>query len=169
MMRRCKSIFGVWIIGIIFFLSAQSHGQTKEAPSSITAALLVKVIGFEKNISANDIIIYVLGSNELYSELKKVIGQANIKGVQSGNTLPSSKPSILFVADQRKVDAATKYTQDNKVLSATNIPDLVSEGVTLGFGIGDDNKPKILLNVTSSAKEGLDWNPAIMKVAQVIK
>ena len=168
-MKRFKSIFGIWIIGIIFFLSAQSHGQTKEAPASITAALLVKVIGFEKNISANDIIIYVLGSNDLYSELKKIIGQANFKVVQSGNTLPSSKPSILFVADQGKVDDAIKYTQQNKVLSATNIPDLVSKGVTLGFGIGDDNKPKILLNVTSSAKEGLDWNPAIMKVAQVIK
>ena len=168
-MKRFKSIFGIWIIGIIFFLSAQSHGQTKEAPASITAALLVKVIGFEKNISAGDILIYVLGSNDLYSELKKLIGQANIKAVQSGNSLPSSKPSILFIADESKVDEVSKYTQENKVLSATNIPDLVSKGVTLGFGVGDDNKPKILLNVTSSAKEGLDWNPAIMKVAQVIK
>ena len=168
-MKRFKSIFGIWIIGIIFFLSAQSHGQTKEAPASITAALLVKVIGFEKNISAGDILIYVLGSNDLYSELKKLIGQANIKAVQSGNSLPSSKPSILFIADESKVDEVSKYTQENKVLSATNIPALVSKGVTLGFGVGDDNKPKILLNVTSSAKEGLDWNPAIMKVAQVIK
>jgi len=168
-MKRFKSIFGIWIIGIIFFLSAQSHGQTKEAPASITAALLVKVIGFEKNISAGDILIYVLGSNDLYSELKKTIGQANIKAVQSGNSLPSSKPTILFIADESKVDEVSKYTQENKVLSATNIPDLVSKGITLGFGVGSDNKPKILLNVTSSAKEGLDWNPAIMKVAQVVK
>jgi hypothetical protein len=169
MMKRVKSIFGIWIIGIIFFLSAQSHGQTKEAPASITAALLVKVIGFEKNISGNNIVVYVLDSNELYNELKKLIGQANIKAVQSGSSLPSSKPSILFVADESKVADATKYTQRNNVLSATNIPDLVSKGVTLGFGVGEDNKPKILLNVTSSAKEGLDWNPAIMKVAQIIK
>ena len=89
--------------------------------------------------------------------------------MQSGNSLPSSKPSILFVADNGKDDMATKYTQENKVLSATNIPDLVSKGVTLGFGVGSDNKPKILLNVNSSAKEGLDWNPAIMKVAQIVK
>lgn len=143
--------------------------QVNEAPAPIAAALLVKVIGFEKNISASDISIYVFGSGDIANELKKVIGQANIKNVQSGNRLPSSKPSILFVANDGKVDAATKYTQDNKVLSATNIPDLVSKGVTLGFGVGNDNKPKILLNVTSSAKEGLDWNPAIMKVAQIIK
>ena len=143
--------------------------QTKEAPAPIAAALLVKVIGFEKNISAGDITIFVLGSGDITNELKKVIGQAKIKSVQSGNSLPSSKPSILFVADNGKADAAMKYTQENKVLSATNMPDLVSKGVSLGFGVGADNKPKILLNVTSSAKESLDWNPAIMKVAQIIK
>ena len=37
--------------------------QVNEAPAPIAAALLVKVIGFEKNISAGEITIYVLGSN----------------------------------------------------------------------------------------------------------
>jgi acylphosphatase len=168
-MKRFKMLIGSGIILLLLFLNTQVSAQTKEAPASIAAALLVKVIGFEKNISAGDITIYVLGSSSMASELKKVIGQAKIKTVDSGNSLPSAKPSILFVADNNKADAAMKYTQENKVLSATNIPDLVSKGTTLGFGVGADNKPKILLNVTSSAKEGLDWNPAIMKVAQVIK
>lgn len=167
-MKFIKQIF-LQTVSIFIIFNGHLLAQVNEAPAPIAAALLVKVIGFEKNISAGDILIYVLGSNDLYSELKKLIGQANIKAVQSGNSLPSSKPSILFIADESKVDEVSKYTQENKVLSATNIPDLVSKGVTLGFGVGDDNKPKILLNVTSSAKEGLDWNPAIMKVAQVIK
>lgn len=143
--------------------------QAEEAPAPIAAALLVKVIGFEKNISSGDITIYVLGSSEVTKELKKVIGQANIKNVQSGNDLPSSKPSILFLCDAGKVETTIEYTQDNKILSVTNIPDLVTDGVTLGFGVGSDNKPKIFLNINSSAKEGLNWNPAIMKVAQIIK
>ncbi len=156
-------------VSLLVVFNGLLTAQVNEAPAPIAAALLVKVIGFEKNISAGDITIYVLGSGSMASELKKVIGQANIKSVQSGNSLPSSKPSILFVTDDGKTDVTTKYTQENKVLSATNIPDLVSKGVTLGFGVGSDNKPKILLNVTSSAEEGLDWNPAIMKVAQIIK
>jgi acylphosphatase len=143
--------------------------QAEEAPAPIAAALLVKVIGFEKNISSGDITIYVLGSSEVTKELKKVIGQANIKNVQSGNDLPSSKPSILFLCNADKVEATIEYTRENKILSVTNIPDLVTEGVTLGFGVGNDNKPKIFLNINSSAKEGLNWNPAIMKVAQIIK
>jgi hypothetical protein len=167
-MKFIKLIF-LLTVGCLLVFNGFLLAQVNEAPAPIAAALLVKVIGFEKNISAGEITIYVLGSNDISNELKKVIGQANIKTVQSGNSLPSSKPSILFVADNGKDDMATKYTQENKVLSATNIPDLVSKGVTLGFGVGSDNKPKILLNVNSSAKEGLDWNPAIMKVAQIVK
>ncbi|MBN2425061.1 MAG: YfiR family protein [Calditrichaceae bacterium] len=157
------------MLSLILSLNSPIFAQTKEAPAPIAAALLVKVIGFEKNISAGDITIYVLGSSDVAKELKKVIGQANIKAVESGNSLPSSKPTILFIADEGKLNEAVKYTQDNKILSVTNIPELVEKGATLGFGIGSDNKPKILLNINSSAKEGLDWNPAIMKVAQVIK
>jgi hypothetical protein len=167
-MKFIKLIF-LLTVGCLLVFNGFLLAQVNEAPAPIAAALLVKVIGFEKNISAGEITIYVLGSNDISNELKKVIGQANIKTVQSGNSIPSSKPSILFVADNGKDDMATKYTQENKVLSATNIPDLVSKGVTLGFGVGSDNKPKILLNVNSSAKEGLDWNPAIMKVAQIVK
>lgn len=157
------------IIILLFILNIVVLAQTKEAPEPIAAALLVKVIGFEKKISQGDISIYVLGSWNMTKELQKIIGQANIKNVESGNNLPSTTPSILFVCDKSKVDEAIKYTQDNKILSVTNIPDIVTDGVTLGFGVGDDNKPKILLNINSSAKEGLNWNPAIMKVAQIIK
>ena len=168
-MKRFTLVIGMWVIGMILILNAQLPAQTKEAPASIAAALLVKVIGFEKNISSGDITIYVLGKSDVDEELTKIIGQANIKKVLSGNNLPSSKPSILFIANAGKLNAAIKYTQDNKILSVTNLPDLVSDGATLGFGVGTDNKPKILLNINSSAKEGLDWNPAIMKVAQIIK
>jgi hypothetical protein len=167
-MKSLKSIINLCVIGLLL-LNGQSLAQVKDTPAPIAAALLVKVISFEKNISSSDITIYVLGSSEITAELKKAIGQANIKNVLSGNSLPATKPSILFIGDANKIAVAIEYTRKNKILSATNIPDLVAKGVTLGFGLGDDNKPKILLNLNSSVEEGLDWNPAIMKVAQIIK
>ena len=159
------------LLGIVFLFSLNNplFAQVKDVPAPIAAALFVKVIGFEKNISNAEITIYVLGSSELALELKKAIGQANIKNVLSGNNLPTTKPSVIFIADESKMAAAIEYTRKNKILSVTNIPDLVAKGITLGFGIGADNKPKILLNLNSSVEEGLDWNPAIMKVAQIIK
>jgi hypothetical protein len=166
-MKSIKLNIGIWVIGLL--MTAHSLAQIKDAPATIAAALLVKVIGFEKNISKSDISIYVLGSSEITAELKKAIGKANIKIVTSGKNMPAEPPTILFLCDAGKVDEAMNYTRKNKVLSATNLTDLISKGITLGFGVGTDNKPKILLNLNSSVEEGLDWNPAIMKVAQIIK
>jgi hypothetical protein len=163
-----KSVLIVLICGLLLtYLPALA--QEKEAPANIAAAMIVKVIGFEKSTSSGDISIYVFSAPEVAVELKKVIGQANLKSVEAGDALPTSKPSALFVGNAAKADAAIKYTRDNKILSVTSLPELVAKGVTLGFGVGEDNKPKILLNLTSSAAEGLDWNPAILKVAKAIQ
>ena len=167
-MKFFKLMSAIWFI-VSLLLCRQLPAQTKNAPAAVAAALLVKVLGFEKNISAGEITIYVLASPAIAAALKTVMGETNIKHVHSGNNLPASKPSVLFIGDESKLSAAIEYTRKNKVLSATSVTDLVIKGVSVGFGIGDNNKPKILLNINSSAEEDLEWNPAIMKVAQIIK
>jgi hypothetical protein len=160
----------VFLVFWLLSMSLSLFAEVKEAPPNVAAAMLVKVIGFEKVIAAkSDVSIYVLGSEEVANELKKGIGQANIKNVEVGADLPASAPSVLFVADASKLEAAMAFTHQNKILSVTGLPDLVSKGITLGFGVGDDSKPKILLNLSASAEEGLDWNPAILKIAKTIQ
>jgi hypothetical protein len=50
----------------------------------------------------------------------------------------------------------------------TGIPDLVPKGISLGIGLSG-GKPKILLNLSSSKDEGIDWNHAILKVSTIFK
>lgn len=167
-MKLNKSIVIITFI-LLFILSSKIPAQALPIPGNVAARLLVKVIEFEKNISKKDITIYVQGAPEVANELKKFVGQAGITEVVSGSSLPESKPTIFFISNAGYLADAIKYTQDNKVLSVSNYPAFVTSGITLGLGVGEDNKAKILLNVKSSEKEGLDWNPAIMKVAQIIK
>jgi hypothetical protein len=148
--------------------------QAKEAPASLAAAMITKVAGFEKGVNgAGEVDVYVLSAPEVAAELKKgvgkPIGSATLKTVDAGDGLPASKPSVLYIGDASKLDAAIKYTRANKVLSTTGLPDIVSKGIALGFGVGEDGKPVILLNLSASVEEGLDWNPAIMKVAKTLK
>jgi hypothetical protein len=164
-----KTIFIIVHLGLLLSTCILSFAQEKEAPANVAAAMVVKVIGFEKKVSSGDVSIYVLGAPGVATELKKLITIANLKNVESGDALPASKPSALFVGNVTKADAAVKYSRDNKILSITSLPELVAKGVTLGFGIGEDGKPKILLNLASSAAEGLDWNPAILKVARTVQ
>lgn len=150
------------------------NAQMKNAQASIAAAMIVKVIHFEKNIAnSDDISIYVLDAPEVAKELEKAIGASvgvsTLKTVASGKTLPADKPSLIYCDADSRLAEVLAYSRGEKILSVTGHPDLVDEGVSLGFGIGEDNKPKIILNVNASLEEGLDWNPAILKIAKIIK
>jgi hypothetical protein len=169
---RYQKIF--LIIGALCVLWNYASAQTKKAPAEVAAAMLVKVAAFEKGLSGGEVIsIYVWGDAGVAAELQKGIGQligkSSLKSVESGNGLPTQKPSILFVGAAPNVDAALQYSHANKILSATGNPNLINKGITLGFGIGDDNKPKIFLNLNGSVQEGLEWNPAIMKIAKLVQ
>jgi len=158
---------------LLLFACSTVMAQVSDAPASVAAALCIKVAAYEKNIaSAGDLSVYVLDDAAVAAELKKGIGQAigksKLAAVESGSSLPASKPSLLFVGSAGKLAEAIKYSRDNDILSVTGQPDLVSGGVTLGFGI-EGGKPKIMLNLSSSVEENCDWNPAIMKVAKTIK
>jgi YfiR/HmsC-like len=142
------------------------------APANMAAALSFKILALENNISgAGDITIYVLGSTEMTGEYTKGVGQSiggsKLTSVTGGTDLPATKPNIIFVGDEASLAKALEYSHANKVLTVTNLVDLVSKGVTLGIGV-EGGTPKILLNLSSSVSEGLDWQPAIMSIAQKI-
>ena len=147
----------------------------QEAPPSVVAALTVKLMAFEKSIggSSRELTIFVLGAPAIAEELKvglgTSVGSAKLVSVLKGDGLPAAKPSVLFIGNAAKSGEAIQYARANKILTVTGIPSLVSKGVTLGIALGDSGKPEILLNLTASVAEGLDWNPAIMKVAKTVK
>lgn len=157
----------VIILGFVSDLTAQ-----REAPAPVAAALAIKLMGFNNKLKG-DITVYVVGDQNIAQEMKKGVGKsigaATLINVEVGDELPKSKPNIIFVCSVAKSQACIDYARKNKIMSVTGIPDLANKGVSLGIGVGDDGKPKILLNLSASAEEGIDWNPAIMKVAQTIK
>ncbi|MBN2010984.1 YfiR family protein [candidate division KSB1 bacterium] len=160
------------ILLLFSFINSPIYAQLQDAPANIAAALVLKLASFDKGISG-DFTIYVIDAPEVAKELEKGVGKtvqgATLSKVESGSTLPSAKPNLLYVGSDAKLQDALKYARENKVLTASAVADLTSKGVTLGIGVGDDGKPKIMLNLTASEEEGRDWNPAIMKVAKTIK
>ena len=159
---------------VLFLICGQAVAQLKKPPADISAAMLIKVADFEKKISdGRDVSIYVLGAPEVAAELRKgigrSIGKSVLRSVEAGSDLPATTPSILYVDASARVSEVIGYTRRNKILSATGNPDLVGKGITLGFGVGKDGKMKILLNSTSSGEEGLEWNPAIFKIAKMVQ
>ena len=149
---------------------AINSGYTADAPPKMATALILKLVGLEKELMSSDseLTIHVVGSPAMAATFHKVlglsIGKYKVSMVTASDDLPSEKPSVLCLSDTTKLSETIEYTRREKVLSVTNIPELVAKGISLGVGVGDNGKPEILLNMSSSVKEGLDWDPAILKI-----
>lgn len=162
------------LIGLACVLcSAIALAALTEPPADVVAAFVVKLSALEKNISSSgsDISVYVMGAPAVAQNLEKEVGHAigssKLGAVKSGDSLPSEKPTILYIGSAGTAEQAVSYARSQKVLSVTGSPDLFLKGVSLGIVIGSDGKPKVLLNKTASSAEGLNWNPAIIKIAEV--
>ena len=171
--RRSFAIASICLFFVLAGASRLLAADIHVAPAKIQAALFLKLFGFNKGLSAGgDISVHVVGSPEFAAALQKAVGEsigrARISSVTQGKSLPSKKPTVVYLGDASKTDEIIEYTRADKILSITGLPDQVPKGITLGVGILGD-KPRIILNVSSSKEEGIDWNPALLKIASVIK
>ena len=151
--------------GLAFPVQAQD-----KAPDKLQAALIMKLLAFYTNLGADPFTIHVIGAPGVASELKKLegktAGKATLNGVTTSDGLPSGEAKVVYVG--KNIKDAIAYTQSNSVLSVSGVPGYTSDGVTLGISI-EAGKPKIILNLSSSKAESINWNPAILKVAATIQ
>jgi hypothetical protein len=166
-----------FLLPIILFISVLVHsGWCEEigvAPAPLQAALFLKLLAFDKNIaSGGAITVYVIGASDFAAEMKKAegkpVGTSTLAKVNEGDGVPGEKPSVIYIGTDAKLSEIIAYTKSNKILSITGNPALVSKDVSLVVGTSE-GKPKIMLNLSSSKDEGIDWNPAILKVAATMK
>lgn len=162
-------------IGLAVMICGSVCMASGEAPPQVVSALVLKLAPLEKGISGatGDVTIHVIGSPDIAAALSKAkgtkIGGGTLKAVTENGALPASTPSIIILADASMQADVTAYAKKNKVLSVTSIPDLVAKGIALGMGLGADGKPEVFLNPTASKEAGLNWNPAIFKIAKTTK
>lgn len=175
---KCMSLKGIifcctLIIAIGLSTQPTFSEEISTAPVAIQAAIFLKLLEFDKNISGSGAItICVVGSPEFAAAMKKAegktVGSATIGKVFEGTGTPTEKPSVIYIGSESVLSQLQTYTKANKILSITGTPDFVAKGVSLAVGISE-GKPKIMLNLSASKDEGIDWNPAILKVAAAIK
>ncbi|MDJ0841768.1 MAG: YfiR family protein [Acidobacteriota bacterium] len=161
-----KAIFLIFA----FSLLGSPSVLADSAPASLQAALILKLLPFYTNLGNKEFKIHVIGAPDVAKNLKGMVGnmagKAKLVEVTQSDGLPSGSVDVVYVG--KDVAAGTQYSKENGVLSITGNPDLIEQGVTLGIGL-ENKKPKIYLNLKSSKAEGVDWNPAILKLAKTIQ
>lgn len=143
-----------------------------DVPVQLQAALILKVLPFNKAFLNKGLKFYIAGPADFAIELQqfkdKDIGLSyKIKSIKDGFGLPEEKPDIIYVADSVLCDDIIAYARKNKILTITGIQSLVKKGVSLGVG-SIDSKPKFFLNRSASKEEGISWDEQFFKIAEVI-
>ncbi|MDX2112092.1 MAG: YfiR/HmsC family protein [Verrucomicrobiota bacterium] len=169
-MKRTLSLFLA-----VCLCSLLAHAEDyAAAPDALQTALFLKLLGFDKTL-AKDAKLYVLGADGFAAEIKKQVGtpvgsSSMLAQVDGGATLPSEPPNILYIGETALGADALKYAADNKIITISGNPKALATGASLAVVISTaDGKPRVLLNPKTSKAEGVDWNPAIMKLATVVQ
>ncbi|MEX2206519.1 MAG: YfiR family protein [Myxococcota bacterium] len=164
---------GSAVLGLTLASAAQS------VDVDLASKIIVKIMLLDQDLqkkTGGKLQIGVIGSPQAVEAFTKLKGSAidkdatvSISEVIAYESMPpAAKPTLIFVGEGADPAAVTQYTRGNQILSVTNVASFVERGVTLGIEL-ENNKPKVLLNLTSSESEGLNWDPKILKISRTIR
>lgn len=168
-MKKSKGIAKIVLAGLMFLGVFATPSFAQSPPPELQAALFSKLLAYYTNLGDAPFIIHVVGAPDVAAALRKIkgaaVGKATLQDVSEGDGPPTNGAKVIYVGKSAK--AITAYSYANHVLTITGDEKIVSEGVTLGVKI-EAGKPKILLNLSATKAEDINWNPAILKVASTI-
>ena len=173
-----KSLFlGFVILASIITVSVVSERTVlayEPVSEKIQAIFMAKVIGFIRELGEkprSDVIIGVLGGGSLLSVMKKSVERiktdVTIKEVDISNL---DGIQILFIPINTGSDlvrqAKTK-ARGAKILTVGGDPQFVPDyDLTLSFHLSN-GRPKMLINTTSSAEEGVKFSSRLLAISDL--
>lgn len=142
-------------------------------PENIQAALLPKVLKFSPEISSKAkvrmLIVYDNNSINSKDEFIKELGNSMIIRAVLKDELEKNILGFDVVYFMPSIKDESVLCKKYKVLSVTGIAQYVEKGkISIGFGI-QNNKPKILINLTSLEQEGQSLSSDILRISKIFK
>ena len=170
-----------WCRALICALALLPSGArgADELELDLASKVLLKVILLDQDLlakSGGKLVIGVVGSPGALAAFSRLKGTAIDESrtillseiVAVDSLPPRQRLTALFVGADADLQRVTDYTRASAVLSVTNLPELVEKGVTLGVGL-ENNRPKVLLNLTGSEREKLRWDTKILKISRLYR
>ncbi len=145
----------------------------------LASKIILKIMMLDRELPAKTggkIVVGVIGSPRAARAFRALEGEAIdkrktmrvVRVVEYEELPPEVAPTFLFAGENADPREVTRYTRRENVLSVTTVPSYVEAGVTLGIGV-ENNRPKIMLNLTGSEAERMSWDPKILKISRTIK
>jgi len=193
-MKRCAFCLFFGII-VQWFTDSMIMAQTMEIPVKNQFSLFAKILTYDRNFthrSGKQIVLGIIyqrtfrsssaAKDEIISLIE--ISEGNVLGeiplryelidVSSTIDLLESigrlKINILYVTPLRafSLDRISKITQSKKILTLTGVSQYAEEGLAVSLGIKND-RPQIVINLSSAKAEGADFSSNFLKLTRVIQ
>lgn len=174
-MRR--SLLPLALLGALLLGAAPATAEPIDM--DLASKIILKIMMLDRDLVAKtggEIVVGVIGSPGAALAFRALEGEPIDKAkrmrvtrvVEYKKLPPRSAPTFLFVGEGADPSEVTRYTREAKLLSVTTVTSYVNAGVTLGIGV-ENNRPKVLLNLTGSEAERMSWDPKILKISRTIK
>jgi hypothetical protein len=183
----CLSL-ATWAVG-----AALAAAPAEPVPVATQAALLLKVLAADRNLSAQDRGELVIGivyqrtfrpSREVAERFAAEVERASsndgalrarpgLIDVSAPGALAEGVtglgPGALYVAPLEGFDVGrvVALSRSRKIRTATGVPAFVEAGLAVGFE-SDRGTPRILINREASRAEGADFGSKLLKLARPV-
>lgn len=169
--------------------------QSFPVPVEHQYPLIAKILTFDRNLHQRSGAELVMGvihqpgyppSLATLRELERVVSESPIKSVEGMPVrvvaVPLRDPrtleaellslgvNVAYLAPLRAVDvrAVVAASHAAGALTVTGVPDYVGMGVSVGLGLQSD-RPRILINLPASRRDGADFAAGLLTLADVIR
>lgn len=162
-----------FLVVMFFFLGNAVTSQNIAVPENIQAALLTKVLKYNPQIPQNEKIKILV----VYNDDSQIDKDEFIKGLGDSMKIKAINPSELessiseynVVYFMSGINDNKEICKSNNVLSVSGSGNYVEQGlISLGFRI-KNNKPEILVNLTSLDQEEQSFSSDLLRIAKIFK
>jgi hypothetical protein len=134
---------------------------------------IVFVSGNPASIKAKNEIVEVFRSFSDKTVKKLAIKHSAVEYVsdsQVEEAARSNQFNIFYVApgNSKNLDTLLRISRARQIITTTGVPAYVDRGIAVGVGVEQD-KPHVLINLTSSKAEGSEFDASLLRIAKVVR
>ena len=193
--RRCGRGLLAALFASILCTSAAGT-EPMSFPPDVQITLLLKILTYDRSFAVKAKsqvmigVVYVAGDAESVKakddilKTLQLVADRTIKGVpikavaleykdpkSLAETVRSQGINVFYIApgNANTLTELLRMSHTRGITTATGVPEYVQRGVAIGIGKKADQKPDILINLSSSRQEGSEFDASLLRIANIVK
>jgi hypothetical protein len=188
--KKVVGVLGLILLGFSFVMA-----QDTMVPSTIQYRLFIKILSYDRNLTANmgkELVIGILYQSgfrtsfqamEGFQEAVKTTEQKEFEKISVRSVaidldnesdlekaLSGKEIDVIYLTPLRayEIKAIAALSRAKKMITLTGVPEYAEKGIVVGVGMKGES-PEIIINLPAAREAGSDFSSSLLKLARVIE